>query len=166
MYTKEEVSAAVRLLTEDSGLVEKLNAYVASVDLNKPIEKTARFHEQVAGIPVSIGSLLIAAAQQDIIDFGNAHLCLKTELLYLGQEPPLTEDAAVEEAYQILNAHGAITIERLERVKRKNIQFTNELRAVDRAFKEAVPPLPNRGRIIDFYEARARLKRGLKAQSL
>jgi len=150
-YTSDDIRAAETLLQADSGLVEQLKAYVTSVDLNDPIEKTERFHEQVGAIPSNIGSLLIAAACQDIIDFGNAHLCLKTELMY--QEPSLTEDTAVEEAYQILDGHGAVTIERLERVKKDNQRFTRRLKAMAKADKE-----PENKGILNFYEEREKQK--------
>ncbi|MBW3004320.1 hypothetical protein KY310_00615 [Candidatus Woesearchaeota archaeon] len=155
-YTKDDVRAAETLLEADSGLVEQVQAYASSMDLNDPLGKTERFHAQVKDIPANVGSLLIAAAIADHVNFGAAHLCLKTELLYQGQ-PPLTEDEAVEEAYQILDAHGAITIARLEKLEKETKAFADELRAVDKAFKEAAASSP-REKIINFYEARARFR--------
>jgi hypothetical protein len=174
-YTAKEVSEAARLLEEDSQLIARVQMYATDMDLNDPIAKTESFHADL-DVPVSIGSLLIAAACRDDIDIATAHFCLKHELLYAQGEKDVPYEGtetqasyrAVTDAYEILDAHGAITVERFEVVKQKNIKFTDELRAIDAAFKAAakakvVKPdrvaVPNPGhRIIKLSDVRKKLE--------
>lgn len=158
-YNKEDVKNAGKLLESDYGLVEKIKQYASILDLNNPLGKTERFHEQMKDVPASIGSLLIAAAQAEHLNFGHAHLCLKTELIYSGQGNPLSEDDAVEHAYQILDSHGAITIARLEQLERETRDFRDKLRAVDQACKEGTQNLQKKGKITSFKDSCAKLSR-------
>lgn len=148
-YTKECVEAAACLLNENSEIVERLKAYASSLDLNEPFEKAGRFHESVGkrdAVP-----LLIAAARLDIIDFANAHLCLKTELLFRRGKhtTPQDMDAAVDDAYFLLDQHGAVNSPRIERVAEDNRRYSDRLRAVFR---------PAETRVLDFYAERENLQ--------
>ena len=137
-YTKEEVRIAETLLA-DSELAGSVCSFVEQT--NASAEELEHFSY---ALPADLGSLLIAGTRKGLINFMDAHRILAAEL-QRGER--LSYLHAAQDAYDILEGHDVITPE--------NVRAFGEevIPALAKGF-----PLPKKaGRILDFYEERAKL---------
>ncbi|MBW3002837.1 hypothetical protein KY338_06780 [Candidatus Woesearchaeota archaeon] len=147
-YNKEDVRHAGALLAEDSELINRVCDFAEKSDASAI--QVLRFS---SGLPASLGSLLIAAAAHDRVNFMDAHRIITTEMqcAALRQGTRISYLNAVQDAYDVLEEHGVITSERVR-------DFGDTV--IPGIAKDLSVSLPAKKQddIIDFYEARARFK--------
>jgi len=134
-YNSDDVKRAEYVLNTDSGLALK----VARLARSGSVED---FSDS------DLGSLLIAAARMDRINFMQAHTALVNVLRQ--NDTRMSYDSAVESAYDILDEHGVITDERIAYFSEKVIPgLAKDLSVFLQEKKD---------KIYDFYEERAKQK--------
>lgn len=132
-YTSDDVRKAEEFLSANSGLAKDIENISACNDAD-------------------LGSLLIAAARMDKINFMQAHTALTSLLKHRAEcnGAHMPYDSAVDAAYELLDEHGVITDKRIA-------QFREQV--IPELAKDLNVSLPEeQAKIYDFYEERARQK--------
>jgi hypothetical protein len=145
-YTSDDVRNAEEVLAVNLGLSNRIARFARSLG------KIEEFNAGLEDDSLDLGTLLIAAARRDLIHFMQAHTVLVEELRYQAEQrgEHLPYDSAVQSAYDILDEYGVITDERIADFKQK---------VIPRLAEDLSVALPEESKkVIDFYEARARLR--------
>ncbi len=148
-YSRDDIKKAEEILGTNLGLSRMVTKLAQGLDSVKD------FHEGLDDAFPDLGSLLIAAARSDSINFMEAHTAFTEELIYHAEQrgEQMPYDSAVESAYDILDEHGVITDERVAHFREQVIPGLAEDLGVP------VEDIPKKEfQILNFYEARARLR--------